>query len=63
MGALLLVADTAGAASTLTSHICRIRQLLEPERDRRQPSSVPVRDSDCYRLVAGPSTVDSLRSQ
>ena len=51
---------TAGAASTLTSHILRLRSLLEPGRDRRQPPSVLVNDSDGYRLVCGPSTVDSL---
>ena len=51
---------SAGAASTLVSHIWRLRQLLEPERDRRQAPTVLVNDSDGYRLVGGPSTVDSL---
>lgn len=51
---------TPGAASTLTSHIWKLRQVLEPGRDRRQPPSVLVNDSDGYRLVCGPSTVDSL---
>lgn len=49
-----------GAASTLASHVWRLRQLLEPGRDRRQSPSVLVNDSDGYRLVGGPSTVDSL---
>ena len=49
-----------GAASTLVSHVWRLRQLLEPGRGRRQPPSVLVNDSDGYRLVGGPSTVDSL---
>lgn len=49
-----------GAASTLVSHIWRLRQLLEPGRDRRQAPTVLVNDSDGYRLVGGPSTVDSL---
>ena len=51
---------SAGAASTLASHVWRLRQLLEPERDRGQRPSVLVNDSDGYRLVGGPSTVDSL---
>lgn len=51
---------SAGAASTLVSHIWRLRQLLEPERDRRQAPTVLVNDSDGYRLVGGPSSVDSL---
>ena len=51
---------TAGAASTLGSHIWRLRQILEPGRDRRQSPAVLVNDNDGYRLVGGPSTVDSL---
>ncbi len=51
---------SAGAASTLVSHIWRLRQLLEPDRDRRQSPTVLVNDGDGYRLVGGPSTVDSL---
>ncbi len=51
---------SAGAASTLASHIWRLRQLLEPGRDRRQSPTVLLSDSDGYRLVGGPSTVDSL---
>ncbi len=51
---------SAGAASTLASHVWRLRQLLEPGRDRGQAPSVLVNDSDGYRLVGGPSTVDSL---
>ncbi len=49
-----------GAASTLASHVWRLRQLLEPGRDRRQSPAVLINDSDGYRLVGGPSTVDSL---
>ena len=52
---------SAGAASTLLSHIWRLRQLLEPERDPRQGATVLVNDNGGYRLVAGPSTVDSLQ--
>ena len=51
---------STGAASTLVSHIWRLRQLLEPGRGRRESPSVLVNDSDGYRLVGGPSTVDSL---
>ena len=51
---------SAGAASTLLSHIWRLRQLLEPGRDTRQAATVLVNDSGGYRLVGGPSTVDSL---
>ncbi|WP_420121787.1 BTAD domain-containing putative transcriptional regulator [Nakamurella sp.] len=51
---------SAGAASTLVSHIWRLRQLLEPDRDRRQAPTVLVNDSDGYRLVGSPSTLDSL---
>lgn len=51
---------TPGAASTLTSHIWRLRQSLEPGRDRSRSASVLVNDSDGYRLIGGPSTVDSL---
>lgn len=49
-----------GAASTLGSHIWRLRQLLEPDRDRHRAPSVLISDSEGYRLVGGPSTVDSL---
>jgi DNA-binding SARP family transcriptional activator len=51
---------TAGAASTLESHIWRLRQLLEPGRARRTASTVLVSDAGGYRLVAGDRSVDSL---
>ena len=51
---------TEGAASTLTSHIWRLRQVLEPGRDRRQPPTILVSDSDGYRLVCSAATLDSL---
>ena len=51
---------TAGAASTLASHIWRLRQLLEPGRARRQASNVLVNDAGGYRLIAGSRSVDSL---
>lgn len=51
---------TPGSASTLESHIWRLRQLLEPRRARRQPSSTLVNDAGGYRLIGGQSSVDSL---
>jgi predicted ATPase/DNA-binding SARP family transcriptional activator len=51
---------TPGAASSLDSHIWRLRQLLEPGRTPRQPSTVLINDAGGYRLVAGTHSVDSL---
>lgn len=51
---------TPGTASTLESHIWRLRQLLEPGRTRRQAPSVLVSDAGGFRLVAGPRGADSL---
>ena len=51
---------TAGAASTLESHIWRLRRLLEPGRAHRQPPTVLVSDTGGYRLTAGTRSVDSL---
>ncbi|MFC5139107.1 BTAD domain-containing putative transcriptional regulator [Actinomycetospora rhizophila] len=51
---------TPGAASSLDSHIWRLRQLLEPGRSPRQPPTVLVNDAGGYRLVAGAHGVDSL---
>lgn len=50
---------TTGSPSTLLSHIWRLRQLLEPERDREAPA-VLVSDNGGYRLIGSASTVDSL---
>lgn len=52
---------SAGAASTLESHVWRPRQLLEPARGRRQAPTVLINDTDGYRLIAMVDTVDSLR--
>ena len=54
-------AVSAGSASTLESHIWRLRRLLEPGRARGQPASVLINDSGGYRLVATPDQVDSAR--
>lgn len=51
---------SAGAGSTLESHIWRLRQLLEPGRARGQAPTVLVNDAGGYRLVAGSSSLDSL---
>lgn len=51
---------TAGSASTLESHIWRLRQILEPHRERRQPATILVNDAGGYRLIGGTSSVDSL---
>ena len=50
----------SGAGSSLETHIWRLRQLLEPGRQRRQPPTVLVNDAGGYRLVAGAQNVDSL---
>ena len=51
---------TAGSASTLESHIWRLRQLLEPHRAPRQPATMLLNDAGGYRLIGGSSSVDSL---
>lgn len=51
---------TAGAASTLESHVWRLRQLLEPGRARRQAPRVLISEAAGYRLVAATDDVDSL---
>lgn len=51
---------TAGSASTLESHIWRLRQIIEPHRGRRQPATILVNDAGGYRLIGGASSVDSL---
>jgi predicted ATPase/DNA-binding SARP family transcriptional activator len=53
--------DPGSHASTLDTHIWRLRQLLEPDRPRRAPSTILVSDTGGYRLVAGPDELDSLR--
>ena len=51
---------TAGTASTLLSHIWRLRQLLEPNRRSGQSPQVLLNDAGGYRLVGSPSSIDSL---
>lgn len=49
-----------GSTSTMESHIWRLRLLLEPTRRRWQASTVLVNDAGGFRLVGGPSSIDSL---
>jgi predicted ATPase/DNA-binding SARP family transcriptional activator len=51
----------AGAASTLESHIWRLRRVLEPDRATRAAPRVLISDAGGYRLVAEPDDVDSRR--
>ena len=50
-----------GAASTLESHVFRLRRVLEPDRARGAASRVLAHEPAGYRLLAGPDEVDSLR--
>ena len=46
------------SASTLDSHIWRLRKALEPDRRPGAPSTVLAHDAGGYRLLAEPGTVD-----
>ncbi len=50
-----------GSASTLESHVWRLRRVLEPDRPAREPSTVLVNQAGGYRLFVAPEQVDSLR--
>lgn len=50
----------ASAASTLPSHIWRLRQLLEPQRAGGVAPQVLLNDAGGYRLVGSPRSIDSL---
>jgi predicted ATPase/DNA-binding SARP family transcriptional activator len=52
-----------GAASTLETHIWRLRRVLEPRRQRGAAPSILVNDTGGYRLVTPSETIDSLRFQ
>jgi DNA-binding SARP family transcriptional activator len=54
-------APPPGAASTLESHVFRLRRVLEPDRGRGAASRVLVYEPAGYRLLAEPDAVDSLR--
>ena len=49
------------SATTLDSHVWRLRRLLEPDRAPGERPTVLVRDSRGYRLVAGEGLIDSVR--
>ncbi|MEJ2868267.1 BTAD domain-containing putative transcriptional regulator [Actinomycetospora sp. OC33-EN08] len=49
------------AASTLESHLWRVRRFLEPDRPRGDGPGLLVADAGGYRLTAAPGQVDSLR--
>ncbi|HWN28898.1 MAG TPA: BTAD domain-containing putative transcriptional regulator, partial [Actinomycetospora sp.] len=51
----------ARSASTLDSHIFRLRRLLEPDRKPGAPAGILVREAAGYRLVVDPEQVDSGR--
>ena len=51
---------TAGSASTLESHIFRLRQMLEPGRMAGESPTVLINDAGGYRLIGTVHTVDSL---
>ncbi|GAA4556431.1 AfsR/SARP family transcriptional regulator [Pseudonocardia xishanensis] len=50
-----------GAASTVESHVFRLRRVLEPDRPRGAASRVLAHEAAGYRLLAGPDEVDSRR--
>jgi DNA-binding SARP family transcriptional activator len=52
---------TPRSASTLDSHIWRLRRLLEPDRGRGAPAELLLRDPAGYRLLATTDQVDSMR--
>lgn len=49
------------AASTLDTHLFRLRKVVEPGRRAGQPPSVVVAEPGGYRLVVAPDQVDSIR--
>ena len=49
----------ARSASTLDSHVWRLRNLLEPGRRRGEPAAVLLRETTGYRLVAPTEQIDS----
>lgn len=52
---------SSGAASTLESHLFRLRKLIEPTRRRGAAPTVLLHEARGYRLVVAPDQVDSLR--
>ncbi|MCW2526593.1 MAG: hypothetical protein JWM76_1453 [Pseudonocardiales bacterium] len=52
---------SARTASTLESHVWRLRRVLEPGRAAREAPSTLINDTGGYRLLVTPEQVDSLR--
>lgn len=52
---------TDRSATTLETHVWRLRRILEPHRSRGQPATVLVNDTGGYRLVATTNQIDSAR--
>jgi predicted ATPase/DNA-binding SARP family transcriptional activator len=50
---------TDGRASTLESHVWRLRRVLEPGRGRGTAPTVLVNDTGGYRLLVDPADIDS----
>jgi predicted ATPase/DNA-binding SARP family transcriptional activator len=50
---------TDGRASTLESHVWRLRRILEPGRGRGVAPAVLVNDAGGYRLLVDPDDIDS----
>ncbi len=50
---------TDGRASTLESHVWRLRRVLEPDRGRGMAPTVLVNDAGGYRLLVDPADIDS----
>lgn len=49
------------AASTLDTHLFRLRKVVEPDRRAGSPPSVVISEPGGYRLIAAPDQVDSIR--
>lgn len=49
------------AASTLETHMFRLRKVVEPARRPGEPPSVVLSEPGGYRLVVAPDQVDSIR--
>lgn len=54
-------APSDGAASTLDSHVWRLRRMLEPDRRRGEPFTTITHDGEGFRLAVTGDQVDSLR--
>ncbi|MGP3925582.1 AfsR/SARP family transcriptional regulator [Streptomyces sp. 8N616] len=53
--------SSSGALSTVQAHVSRLRAVLEPERDRRAPATVLVREPPGYALRVPAEARDTVR--